>query len=184
MSKYISTDIDGCLSEYPLHFLNWVKNETGVSYPTLESLKTSRSKKDYEILKHGYRTSGVKRNLPIIPYARNVLSSLVKKGFELCVITSRPKWEPVYSDTVFWLGKNNIPYSELYFSKQKMKLLERKGLENFGIIIDDDYELLRKIAKKTKGIKLFHLNGYNKNRFDKGIYRVNDWISIGKLLGI
>lgn len=184
MDKYVLTDIDGCLTRYPFHFLKWVKKETGVLPLSLVELKASMSKKDYESLKYRYRISGVKRNLPLIHNAKMVLQALVKQGYKLYIYTSRPKWDPVYSDTKYWLAKNNIPYSKLFFLKDKIKLFEKLGRHNFEIIVDDDYELLKKISLELASAKTFYLDEKNGNKVENGVYKVNSWKSIGEVLNI
>ncbi|MBT4551835.1 hypothetical protein HOC37_02490 [bacterium] len=181
MNKNIAIDIDGCLTEYPSSFLNWIANEKGSQYKSLEIIKKVLSKKDYQLLKHEYRLSGAKRSIPLLVDAKEVLDNLNKKGFSLWIVTSRPEWEPVSSDTKHWLKRNKIPYEKLIFTKNKKNFFLQQGVKYFRAIIDDDISIIKLLAEKNTTTRLFHFqNHLPELKLKKGIIQVNNWKSIEK----
>jgi len=182
MIKFVATDIDGCLSEYPKHFLNWVEKYEGNKFIDILDLKNSRSEEEYEILKNTYRNSGIKRTLPLLDQAQKTLTEISRQGYKLCVVTTRPKTEPVYTDTEYWLNNNDIPYDELQFTNNKVSYFLEKGIDNFEIIIDDDYEVIKRIASLSSNTKAIYFNKNIEEGYSNNIYTVNNWLSIKKIL--
>lgn len=72
-------DVDACLIDYPQVFLDWIYKISGHLWSFIEESKQSISHEQYEILKHSYRTSGIKRILPVLSGAKKTLTELKKK---------------------------------------------------------------------------------------------------------
>jgi len=179
--QIVIVDIDGPLTKYPQHFLEWVRNNFGISFKFLDDFKKEVSSKEYEKIKHKYRTSGIKRSLPLINYSKQTLVKLKKSGYDIWIMTSRPKWEPVKSDTIYWLKSNDLPRDRLIFVKNKLLFIKKNEKANLKIIIDDDSEIILDLAKKTVNIHLFCLKD-RRRADDDFVYFVDSWKLIEKKL--
>lgn len=177
----VITDIDGCLTDYPAVFLSWLSEFKELSFNSLEELKDSISNDEYEVLKHSYRTSGIKRNLPVFSGAKETLNGLKKKGMIIWIVTTRPGWEPVLSDTKFWLDKNEMCYDELFFVNNKQVFIEQMIDRGIKIAIDDEYEVVE--FASNLNINALHFNNQNKSINNK-IVVVNNWREIQDYLKI
>lgn len=177
-SKNIAiVDIDGCLTDYPKVFLSWVSKHRGISFSSLEAMKNSMSRGDYEALKHSYRISGVKRNLPVYPYAKETLEALKRNGMGIWIITSRPKWEPVFSDTKYWLNTNDVPYDELFFVGNKQDFMKQIPEKRIRIIIEDEHDTFE-FALNNPGVSILYFNKGQRVVTNKKITVVNNWKEI------
>ena len=141
-------DIDGCLTEYPETFLRWLSESLGIRSNSLEMLKASTTPERYEALKYAYRTSGVKRELEVRPNARETMELLKKWGMRIWIATSRPQWEPVISDTKFWVKKNKLPHDKLIFANDKRQFLRSAVSAGLCLVIDDDYETVDYVSRQ------------------------------------
>lgn len=180
MNNIAIIDIDGCLVDYPNVFLSWVFEFKGISFSSLQDLKDSMSLNKYEKLKHSYRVSGIKRQLPLLPNALETLSVIKSRGMKIWIATTRPEWEPVASDTKYWLDKNNLPYDDLFFLANKQSFLKTVKDDRIRIIIDDDYTVVDFVSKNIDAYA-FYLNrdGENENIItNKKIITVNSWSEI------
>lgn len=173
----VITDLDGCLTDYPEVFLSWVAENRGLPFDSLEAMKTSMSRDDYEEIKHSYRISGVKRNLPVCPGVKEALEGLKRNGMDIWVITTRPNWEPVFSDTKYWLNANNLPYDELFFVSNKPAFLEQNLSKGIRVVIDDNYEVAEFISI-NQDVHALYLNKDHKLVTNKKIVVVNNWKEI------
>ena len=154
----VITDLDGCLTDYPRVFLSWISEVKGLSFDSLEALKASMSHDDYEDLKHSYRISGVKRRLPLFPDAKETLEGLKRNGVDIWIVTRRPRWEPVVSDTKYWLNANYLPYDELFFVSNKQAWIRQSPeKERIRVVIDDELAVLE-FASNNLDVSTLYLN--------------------------
>ncbi len=140
----VVTDIDGCLVDYPKVFLSWVAENKNLAFNNLSDLRASMPTEEYENIKHHYRISGAKRAFSVLSDAKETLQWLKSKGLSIWVVTTRPDWEPVVSDTKHWLKASGIPYDELYFTENKKSFIAN-GLKDklkFKFVIEDDSEVV------------------------------------------
>lgn len=170
-------DLDGCLTEYPRVFLSWVADVRGLSFGSLEAMKASMSRDDYEEIKHSYRVSGVKRSLPVCPGAKEALEELRRNSMDTWVVTTRPSWEPVFSDTKYWLKANNLPYNELFFVSNKLIFVKQNLSKGIRAVIDDNYEVAEFISSNL-GIYALYFNVGQRVVTNKKIVVVNNWKEI------
>lgn len=184
MNDIAIIDIDGCLVDYPNVFLSWVSECEGVSFSSLQDLKDSMSRNKYEDLKHSYRISGIKRRLPLLPNAKETLSVIKNRGMTVWIVTTRPEWEPVASDTKYWLDKNNILYDDIFFVTNKQSFLKTVKDDGIQIIIDDEYAVVNFVSKNIDAYA-FYLNRDEKSEniiTNKKIIAVNSWSEIREYL--
>ena len=170
----VTVDIDGCLTDYPRVFLSWLAECKGLLFGSLESLKASMTRQDYEGLKHAYRISGVKRHLPVFAGAKETLEALKRFGLDIWIVTSRPRWEPVFTDTTYWLKESGLPYDKLAFVCNKRDFIRKRLPEGISIVIDDTYELVQ-FASNDLDIVGIYLNKERPDVTDKKVVAVKDW---------
>lgn len=135
-------DIDGVISNYPSVFIEWFNNETNSEYITLYKIKSDNIKL-YHAMKHRYRTEGLKRKLGRRVGAREFLIKLKENNVSIILLTSRPykKYGRIYSDTLYWLKINRIPYDAILWSENKAKYAMNKLSKcNIVCCIDDQLE--------------------------------------------
>lgn len=116
-------DIDGVINNFPICFLDWLKKKKFLNYSSVEELKSKIDLKTYEHLKTEYRTSGVKRNLPVNLETLRLMHVLKDRGEKIVLFTNRPvsKYRVIYGDTLYWLHKNKIPFDAIYWSDYQQK---------------------------------------------------------------
>jgi len=139
-------DIDGVISDYPRCYHEWLWTIRDISkerYATMDLIEKEACKRDY-------RQSGAKRDLPILPGARELLERIRLGGANIILITMRPyaEYYRIYPDSLEWLKKNELPYDAIVWAKDK----GLEALQNFKRIllaVDDD----------DKNIVLYHRAG-------------------------
>lgn len=154
-------DIDGILIEYPKVFLIWTKSTKDLDFMTLEEMKESMTVEQYEAIKKEYRYSGVKRELPIVDGAKEIMLMLKKLKWNIWVVTSRPNMHPVNTDTRYWLD-NNVPYDKLTFQKDKKKLFNKSN--GIKLVVDDNQEFLEWVKQNHTDI---YVSNGNWNELEK-----------------
>ena len=146
-------DIDGVLCDYQNGFSKWLMyNHPDLYLIQSKSEKISRHSlkltvKEWQSLKHDFRISGEKENLPAYVDAQQFLKRLEQHGIVSVLLTSRPidRYPNLYADTVSWLKKNNLPYDIILWSHDKADAaLDR--LSNPVFAVDDDPWYINKYA--------------------------------------
>jgi uncharacterized HAD superfamily protein len=143
VKKIVIVDIDGILTDYPHCFLKWVKQHKKKTYASIPSMKKAISLSEYEVIKEEYRNSGIKRYLPVNQSVLEVLKTCKRNGYIIWIVTTRPKREPVVSDTLIWFENKLIPYDEIFFVTDKKEFIKQVIRTNsIYIIIDDEMDKL------------------------------------------
>lgn len=176
----IITDIDGCLTDYPQVFVDWVNQLGDIYFDNLEEIKRTYTQRSYETIKSIYRHCGVKQILPLNPGASQAILNMQKYGYRIWIITSRPKIEPVISDTHKWLKINHINADELIFVNNKAKYLNQIQ-ETIAGVIDDNSHTLKSITLSPPTKLLLYRNQVNILDCWPGI-SVKSWREIPNLL--
>lgn len=161
--EVIVFDIDGVINDYPICFLNWVKRNYNISYKNILDLKDKVDIKTYNEIKEKYRTSGIKRNLPVREETIYVMKELKKRGETIILYTVRPvsKYKRIFPDTLYWLKKNNIPFDAIFCSDYHKEDIYKFGFK-IKFIVEDDKQ--NTALFNHEGYKVFLLNNeYNKN---------------------
>lgn len=177
----VIADIDGCLTDYPSVFLSWIAECKGISVHSLEGLKAAMSRDDYENLKHSYRMSGVKRSLPVSPGAREAFEQIKQNGVKVWIVTRRPNWEPVLSDTEYWLNANNLLHDKLFFVNDKRAFIEQHLDWGIRAVIDDDYEVAEFVSRNLD-VCVLYFNTEQRVVTDEKIVAVNSWEEVQSYL--
>jgi hypothetical protein len=136
-NKIVIVDIDGVLVDYPNCFLEWVTSNTGKQYDSLQCMKDSMTRDEYEAVKEAYRCSGVKRVLKLNSFCRELLETCRLMGLSIWVVTTRPNREPIVGDTMFWLDANT-PYDFVFFVMDKTEFVRSMKMNNLVMVLDDE----------------------------------------------
>ncbi|KAF5419511.1 MAG: 5' nucleotidase, deoxy (Pyrimidine), type C protein (NT5C) [Candidatus Methanocomedens sp.] len=175
----VISDIDGCLTDYPNVFLSYVADNMNLSFNNIQDLKNSISNKKYKSLKNLYRTSGVKKDLPIKPGAKETFEEFKRQNRTIWIVTTRPKCEPVVSDTIHWLNKKGIIYDDIFFVDDKVSFF--KTIIKYGIlIVIDDEEHVTDFAIETLDAYAFLFNNGIKYMEHENRIRVDNWNDVQK----
>ena len=177
----IGVDLDGCLASYHAGFLEFVKLKTGKIVVDSGKLRLWDDVSEVigvekmEEIKHLYRDSGIKANLPLIEGAVKGMQELKKLGYKIVILSSRPYhlYPRIFSDTQQWLEKNSIPYDAIFFAEDKdQKIIKR--FPKLKFFIEDNGSFALNIA--LKGYKVFLLEKtYNAGPNHQNIMRVKNW---------
>ena len=155
-----SFDIDGVLNNYPILWLDFLFSKTKKRFENTENAKLEL-KENYGILKHQYRTDGIKFNYLIDNEIKCLFELLNSQKKQIIISTTRPfdKYPMMYNQTVEWLIRNNIKFSKL--TKKYNPYI------NFDIHIDNELEHiieLNKIFDNKKHILYTKHNPLERNK--------------------
>jgi len=178
--KVIVVDIDDVLCDYNKFFTSKFNDAYGTDCDSVFVIKEEHPK-EYIDFKHHYRVTGYKREVPVIKNAKSMCSYFHKLGYKILLISSRPykKYFRIFSDTLYWLKKNNIAFDALYFDENKYeKIMKEFPQTNF--FIDDMRNNANSVGEM--GFKVFLLNKqWNKGEINKNVTRINDLQDIIKM---
>lgn len=164
--KICIIDIDGVISDYPKCFYEWVESEYGVD------IEDTCNMVAYEKYKDLYRSSGYKRNLPVIIDTISSMNKLKDLGYTIVLLTNRPinKYHRMCADTLYWLEKVKAKYDYIYWADGRKILAIHDKCKKIDFIVDDNPDILEDFAKL--GIKSYCMS--NKDN-------IKDIINISKL---
>lgn len=144
----VALDIDGTLGFYHEHFLefaaNWLQRDLPPrwrdgSQPFWRLLGTSKT--TYRQIKLCYRQGGLKRSMPMAPWAAELTRGVRAAGAEVWVCTTRPylRLDNIDPDTRFWLRHNRIQYDGVLFGENKYRdLVAMVGSSRVVAVLDDE----------------------------------------------
>ena len=173
MKKLAIVDIDGVLCDYPNEvFFNFIFNTKNIKFKSKEDIVAKLGESAYEKLKLEYRLSGEKLNIKPKFAAKQSLYKLKENGFEIWIVTSRPKWDPVARHTFLWLTKNNFTFDHLMFIEKKGSLkLNTNNYDRF-IVIDDEFAGLKDYISSDE-VTLIH---FTKNqKVSNNVNTITSW---------
>lgn len=171
-------DIDGVINNYPDCYLDWVAHELGVRYESMDDIKEKLDIKTYEEIKEKYRLSGVKAFQPINEKILFIMNKLIEVGEKIILYTTRPvsRYKRIYSDTLKWLQKNNIPFNAIYWTDFHKEDFYKLGLK-IKFIVEDD--IVNAKLFSNEGYKVYLLNkDHNQNYNHELIMRITDPLEI------
>jgi hypothetical protein len=127
----------------------WINSDTvGVSHM------------EWQKVKHHFRTNGGKRALRPFSDAKAFLEWCRSQGWLIVLITSRPivEYPNLFSDTLYWLDKTQMPYDHVWWSMEKMERIEEAAVDPQQIVfaVDDSKTFVEQFRKK--GVKTYHLD--------------------------
>jgi len=157
-------DIDNVLADYTTGFLDWCSKEypqmkvliqsfmlthKGAEMPYFMATDFHLDEGVWQEVKHRFRTSGGKLNLPVIEGAKEFLHALKERDMKIILLTSRPidRYPNIYTDTLEWLQKNELPYDFVWWSTEKHEAILMKGIRHsVRFAVDDNFEYAIKMA--------------------------------------
>jgi hypothetical protein len=146
----VALDIDGTTGRYHEHFLRFAENyldkeivwdyDGQLKFRSWFRMRFGVGDDVWHDVKLAYRQGGMKRSMPVYPYARNLAEFIREQGAELWITTTRPyiRHDNIDPDTREWLRRNNIRYDYILYDGHKYgKLRDLVGAERVAMVIDD-----------------------------------------------
>lgn len=148
LKPVVALDIDGTLGDYHGHFLRFAAGYCGKSMPPVEEINPGLplwkhmrvSRRTYRDCKLAYRQGGLKRSMPVFPFASQLTRNIRRLGADIWICTTRPylRLDNIDPDTREWLRRNRIQYDAVIFGEQKYReLVTQVGLERIVAVADD-----------------------------------------------
>lgn len=185
-NKYIiGVDLDGVCGKYYEALRSYLGEQHGISPEKIADIypdPTTYDMHEWPDFEHNfvkYHSEAVRNGLftrmEPIPGASDVLWNLNESGYHLRVITSRfvkhGQNAQVISDTAFWLDKNQIPYRDIMFVKDKADVYA-------DLYIDDSPENIIRLQATGRQVIIFDAP-YNR---DLAGYRAHSWDEVHTLI--
>ena len=114
------------------------------------------------------------KQTPLIPGAKDVINMLQKEGNELIVISARGGMVEEMKDVAIEkFNEEGMSFNKCYW-KQDDKL-EIAQKENIDFMVDDSYDVCKKLSKN--GIKTIYFRGIRGPKLEESEYlkEVNNW---------
>lgn len=197
----VALDIDGTLGEYHNHLLLFMRRYfnrdlqggwTGSPEDWEEYLGLTRE--EYREAKLAFRQGGMKRTMPLIPGAAQLVGEVHARGAELWITTTRPwmRLDSVDPDTRHWLERQGLKYDHLLYDEHKYaKLAEIVDPDRVVFILDDLAEMVEEalnyfqfttpyLLRRTHNLADQRVPARRivqnlKDAQDKMIYNINEW---------
>lgn len=194
MKKVIAVDADEILAAFLEHFLIYHNSryETNLSKADVFSFKLEElfGIPEDEVLSrmNSYYEEGEVLKIEVVPGAIEGVNNLLKKGYELQIITARP---PFYKEvTVEWVGKHfpdkfkQIHFAFNPFNKNSEKLTKAQICKQIGakVLIDDNLVNALDCAKNGILVYLMDAPWNQVEDLPSNIVRVKSWSEIVSLL--
>jgi hypothetical protein len=149
-------DIDGTLGAYHSHFHHFAQEYMG-SKLALDYDGSCELHEWYDMdlqlyrdIKLAYRQGGMKRSMPVIYGAKDLVDAVHGAGAETWICTTRPylRLDNIDPDTREWLARHRIGYDGLLYSESKyQRLLEIVDKKRIVAVLDDLPEMCEIAAK-------------------------------------
>lgn len=165
--KFVVVDIDGVLNDYPKNVVRYFKY-LGYDYESIEEFKVN-DLKEYNKIKHKFRTSGEERNCKLSDEGLDFINSCKENGYGIILLTARPyhKITRLFFDTIYWLKDVNIDYDFLFFSKDKEDyLINNFNSELVHCVVDDQIDNVNKLSRTFNTYLLPNENLYEQSDND------------------
>ena len=162
--EIIIFDIDGVINNYPECFLDWVYEQINVRFSSIENMKKQLDLKTYQELKVSYRLSGEKRTQLIKQETLDLMNILKDNGETIILFTNRPvmKYKVIYTDTLYWLNSNKIPFEAIYWSDFQRKNDIYKLRFKIKFIVEDNLDNAKNFNHEGHLVFLLE-NSYNQD---------------------
>lgn len=186
--KVCGIDIDGVLADYPRFWIEFIikelkpviKGETQEAN-LLDAFKNIIPYNTYRALKDKFRSCGIKAEYPMMPYARDFLYTLAKKGYTIVLLTARPfeKYKTLFKQTIDWLEMNDLQYHSMIWGKDKhVKILSY--VPNLKFLVEDHRYYANLVAHWGSPVFLLN-NEYNQGKTEPLVQRVHNLMEVIKL---
>jgi dimeric dUTPase (all-alpha-NTP-PPase superfamily) len=147
--KVCALDLDDVLCYWEIPYVIYYNKVHGTNYRCYSDIVAKENTIKRLNTKHEWRTSGLKRNLPVVPGASAFTKKLKKLGYRIVIITSRPykEYSRLFGDTIFWLKKNKIAYDDIYFDDQKHLTILKK-FPKLDFMVDDNPKFQAEVSRE------------------------------------
>lgn len=154
-----SFDIDGTLTEYPTHWMNYLNRLNKSNFKNVNQAKIILGRQTYSSTKDSYRKSEEKYLLPVRSEMMEATQLIYKLGGKVFINSSRPfeNYPDMKEKTTNWLRNNNFQFESV----------EKKTKENFDkqkvdFHFDDEIMECLRLSRTTKlkKVYLIHDNAY------------------------
>lgn len=197
-SKTIAIDFDGVITNSDFAKANFARNELGLDVTEhvmkesyfVELFGNERGKMLYsQIIKGVYQTEKM-LEVPMMPFSREGISSLIKAGWICVVVTSRSGMVSEKGSSAYWswrfLQENGYEIKRRNFVNVngKSKLDVCIELNTYGIVDDDYSKLVPLINAGLKGFLFSTQTNSNAEKEYSPFYgiRVKDWMHLTQVL--
>jgi hypothetical protein len=194
----VAIDIDGTLGDYHSHFLWFAERWLGKPMPDATEVNPGMrlstfmgiSHHVYRECKLAYRQGGLKRFMPVYPFASSLTHNVRAAGAQLWICTTRPylRLDNIDPDTREWLRRNEIEYDAVVWEgldgeTKYHDLVDQVGLSRIVAVADDLPEQVQDASRQ--GIRQVYVRDQPYNR-DSGLgnIRVNTLEELWQLLDI
>lgn len=158
----VALDIDGTLGDYHGHFLRFAGDYLDMPMPDPDKINNGNplwnhmgiSRTTYREVKLAYRQGGMKRTMPVYPWAARLTHEVASAGAEVWICTTRPylRLDNIDPDTREWLRRNDIHYDGVIFDTlagkySKYDELARQCGDRVVAIMDDLPEAIQAIPQ-------------------------------------
>lgn len=178
----VAVDIDGTIADYHSWFLMFARLYFGRDLPQAHENNPGLplykfmgvTKAQYRECKLAYRQGGMKRSMPVLPGASELVRRIRGTGAEVWICTTRPylRLDNIDPDTREWLRRNDIKYDALLFDgtggDSKYRELARQAGGRVVCALEDLPEQAERAAKV--GIQYVFLRDQPYNRH----YKINE----------
>lgn len=146
----VGLDIDGTLADYHGWFLQFAELYLGRPMPPADQINPGLplwkhmgiSRMQYREVKLAYRQGGMKRSMPCLEGAAELVT-WVRRRAEVWICTTRPylRLDNIDPDTREWLRRNGIKYDALLFDPTdtdwKYRELKRQAGSRVAAVVED-----------------------------------------------
>lgn len=196
----VSVDIDGTLADYHGWFLRFAADYFGRPMPSPSAVNPGLplyrhmgvSLLQYRECKLAYRQGGLKRSMPCLEGAADVLARIRKRA-EVWICTTRPflRLDNIDPDTREWLRRNGIRYDALLFDPAggdwKYRELKRQAGDRVACVAEDLPEQAARAIRLSLSPVLLRNQPYNQepaNRWAPSVWNnpLRRWSNAEELL--
>ena len=176
--RYASLDIDGPISKYPQCWIDYINIEENSNFTSKQEAKEKIGLENYKKLKHSYRLSDYKANLPVNDDIYIIIENLRKLNYSILLMTSRPFmfYPELFSNTKNWLERNNIYFDQLLQKTEK----NIKKFPGIKFHLDDEIKQCEPYLKN--GIPCFVINSSVKSNKSKLVSYLDNMIDLIKYI--
>jgi hypothetical protein len=169
LTDCVVVDIDNVIGDYITCICQWL----AIQYPSIPVSKLNEIRREgrwvnaqslgipeprWQLIKHTFRTSGAKRDMPVFPDAKRFLEGMRAMGLQIVLLTSRPidGYPNMYTDTILWLQKSGLLFDHVWWAHDKPEALQNRDIVDHVVAaVDDDMKFVS--AYRAAGIPVFHL---------------------------
>lgn len=178
----VSLDIDGTISEYPLHWLEFLNESFGYNFSSIDQAKKFLGQDSYKEKKDIYRRSESKYSIPIRNEFIRLAIEIYQRGGKIFINSQRPfsEYPSMLKSTSDWLNKNNFPFETI--QEKSIKNLEKQQIKfHFDNEINECLRL-----SNIKSIKNFFLIGQDQNQgsFNSRIIEINSKVLYQRVIDL